>query len=134
MATICDKKLKEIKNLYQKGYSAREIAKKLDVSIDAVYYFFRKHNIPRRSAKENNAIQFWRKSPSFQIKNKLSHDEETLRIAGIMLYWGEGPQWAGEVIVDFANSNVNMIKFFLAFLRKVCGIDEKNYARIYTVM
>jgi len=126
MATICNKKLKEIKNLYQEECSVREIAQKLNVSIDAVYYFFRRHNISRRSAKENNAIQFWKKPPSFQIKNKLSREEETLRIAGTMLYWGEGSQWPGEAIVDFANSNAEMIKIFLAFLRKICGIDEKK--------
>jgi predicted DNA-binding protein YlxM (UPF0122 family) len=126
MATIEDKKLKEVKNLYKQEYSAREIAKELNVSIDAVYYFLRKHNIPRRSARENNAVQFWKKRPSFKVKSRLTHDEELLKIAGIMLYWGEGSKWPGEVIVDFANSNVDMIEIFLAFLRRVCGINEKK--------
>lgn len=47
-----------------------------------------------------------------------------------MLYWCEGSQWIGEVIVDFANSNSDMIKIFLNFLRKICGINEKKL-RIY---
>lgn len=43
-----------------------------------------------------------------------------------MLYWGEGSKWDGEVTVDFANSDEKMIKLFLVFLRKVCGVREKK--------
>lgn len=47
-------------------------------------------------------------------------------VAGVMLYWGEGSQWAGERIVDFANSNPAMIKVFIHFLREICGVEEKR--------
>jgi len=126
MATIKDNKLPEIKKLYKLGYSANDIAKKLGVSIDAVYYFFRKHDIPRRGPKENIAIQFERKAPSFKVKENLNKEEQLLKQSGVMLYWGEGSQWPGEKIVDFANSNTQMIKIFLEFLRKICGINEKK--------
>ena len=47
-----------------------------------------------------------------------------------MLYWGEGSKWDGERVVDFANSNSEMIKIFLSFLRIICGIKEDK-VRIY---
>lgn len=126
MARINSNKLFKVKKLYQSGFSAREISEELSVSIHAVYYFFRKYSIPRRNQRENRAIQFQKKKPSFQVKKILTSQEKILKIAGVMLYWAEGSQWHGEVIVDFANSNPDMIKIFLAFLRKVCGIDEEK--------
>ena len=48
---------------------------------------------------------------------------------GIMLYWGEGYK-AGNGAVDFANSDPVMIKVFMNFLRKICGVNE-NKLHIY---
>ena len=47
-----------------------------------------------------------------------------------MLYWAEGST-AGDMTVDFANSDKDMIALFLKFLRKVCGIDEDRL-RVYS--
>lgn len=124
MATINDKKLVQIRNYYQQGFSAREIAVKLGVPIDAVFYFFRKHNIPRRTPTENSAIQFQKKPLSFNIRDKLSLQDQKLKIAGLMLYWAEGT--ARGHTVDFVNSNVLMIKLFLKFLRQIYRVDEKR--------
>jgi len=126
MATISDKQFNIITSYYQEGKSVREISEKLNTTIDAVYYFFRKNNIPRRSPKENNELQFKRKKATFQVKNNLSNEEEILRVSGVMLYWAEGSKWPGEVIVDFANSDSVMIKIFLDFLRRICRIDEEK--------
>ncbi len=126
MSTINESQFKKIKLSYSNGNSAREIADELNVSIDAVYYFFRKHGIPRRLAAENNKLQFLKKKKSFIIKERLTNNEELLKLAGIMLYWGEGSQWSGETIVDFANSNPQMVKIFLNFLRSICGINERK--------
>jgi hypothetical protein len=130
MATINQGRLKEVRALYREGNSAREIATRLNVPLDAVYYFLRKNKIPRRTPGENNALLFYKKSPSFKIKKNLSVKERLLKIAGLMLYWGEGSQWPGETIVDFANSNPDMIKIFLDFLRNVCAINN-NKLRAY---
>lgn len=126
MGAILDKNYKKIKDLYDRGFSAKEIAFKYSVSIDAVFYFLRKHNIPRRNPTERNFVKFNKKKASFKLKRKLSEKNKILKIAGIMLYWGEGSQWAGEKIVDFANSNSDMIIIFLKFLRKICGINESK--------
>lgn len=130
MPNLTDKQLKQVRQLYQEGLSVRELSEKFACSLDAMFYVFRKYKIPRRKASERNEVLFGRKESSFKIKEKLSEDEKNLKIAGIMLYWGEGSQWQGEKIVDFANSKPEMVKVFLAFLRRVCGIDEKKL-RVY---
>lgn len=48
-----------------------------------------------------------------------------LFIAGIMLYWGEGTKVSRNQI-RFANSDPEMIRFFIEFLRKACGIPEEK--------
>lgn len=113
---------------YKEELSTIEIAKRLKVTPWIVQKFMIKNNLPRRTFKEANAIVFKRKPKSFSLKQNLSKEEERLKIAGIMLYWTEGGKanptkrmWT----VDFANSNPQMIKLFLKFLRQICGIDEK---------
>lgn len=128
MQAIPDKDLRKIKDMYyKKELSAPQISKKLGVCIDAVYYFMRKHILPRRNFSEQNKIRFERKKPSFKIKKNLTQNDEFLKIAGILLYWCEGSQWEKECQVDFANSNPKMILLFLKFLRKICGIDERKF-------
>ncbi|MDD5527843.1 MAG: hypothetical protein PHO56_02590 [Patescibacteria group bacterium] len=131
MAKITNDKLSLVKNFYlSDNLSAREIAEKLNVSSDAVYYFLRKYKIPRRDYTERNKVEFVKKRPSFKIKNNLNANEKELKTAGVMLYWGEGSKWEGEKIVDFTNSNKDMIAVFIKFLRNICGIDE-NRLRVY---
>lgn len=130
MPTLTDKQLEQVRLLYKEGLSVRELSEKFEISIDAMFYVFRKYEIPRRSASERNQAFFERKATSFTLKNNLSEKEKNLKTAGIMLYWGEGSQWQGEKIVDFANSKPEMVKVFLSFLRQVCGIDEKKL-RVY---
>ncbi len=130
MATIKQNKLNIIASLYKKGLSIREISEELSVSIDSTYYFFRKNNIQRRNRAEAKNISFERQEPSFKFKKNLSSSEKELKIAGIMLYWGEGSKWEGEKIIDFANSDSAMIKVFLRFLRIVCGVNNQKL-RVY---
>lgn len=130
MATISANNKDLVINYYRSGLSAQSIADSLGVSIDAVYYFLRKYRVPRRKPSESNLILFQRKKLSFKIKDKLTLSDKLLKMAGVVLYWGEGSKWSGEKIVDFANSDPGMIKVFLSFLRKICGIDEKKL-RVY---
>ena len=131
---LSEKYIKEVKYLYyNKGYSAREIADKIGVSLDAVFSFMRRHSLERRSFEESNRIRFKRKALSYRLKKGLTRREKQLKTAGVMLYWAEGSKsnpskrsWT----VDFANSNPEMIKLFLRFLRIICGVDEKRI-RIY---
>ena len=52
---------------------------------------------------------------------------------GAMLYWGEGYKGSHESpagLVDFANSDPEMIQMFLKFLRAVFYLDESKF-RVY---
>jgi hypothetical protein len=131
MSKISSDKLKLIRKLYlSDNFSAREIGEKLNVSIDAVFYFLRKNKIPRRNPTQSNNASFARKVPSFKIKENLNAEEKELKAIGVTLYWGEGSKWDGENIVDFTNSDSEMIAVFMKFLRKICGINETKL-RVY---
>ncbi|TRZ48933.1 hypothetical protein D4Q80_03005 [bacterium] len=86
-----------------------------------------KFNIPRRNQSLVNYVVN-KDKPQFEIKKHLSLFEDKLKIAGIMLYWAEGTLWGNSVY--FANSNPEMVKVFLKFLREVCGVKE-NRLRVY---
>jgi hypothetical protein len=127
MATIDKKSVEKVKKLYyQDKLSVQDIANKLNVSIDAVFYCMRKNGLKRRKANESNTIKYERADPSFNLKKIHSNKLRTLKAIGVMLYWGEGCKSEMMKTVDFANSDKDMIKLFLKFLRKICGVDEKR--------
>jgi len=118
----------EIRRLYwEKEFSITEIVNKLDTSFWVIYNLMKRNNIPRRSGSESNYVTNKYK-PQFRIKENLTLEEENLRIAGIMLYWAEGAKNGNTV--NFVNSDSDMIKLFLKFLRKICGISEERL-RLY---
>lgn len=124
-ATIPSTKLSLIRKLYcDQSLSAKEVAESLGETTDAVYYFLRRNLIPRRSAREQNALRFARKPLSFKIKSNLSNFDTKLFVAGVALYWAEGSKWKGEKSVDFANSDSQMVVVFVRFLRQICGVNE----------
>ncbi len=125
-AKVQDSLLSEVKKKYDEGYSVQAVADYFGVSLNAMFYFFRKHNIERRRAEDSNRFLFERKPPSFQIKKKLSRKEKNLFLAGIMLYWAEGTTSEKSVGVDFANSDERMVVLFMNFLREVCQVDESR--------
>lgn len=131
MATIPQDKLEYIKTLYYRDkISAAGIASKIGVPLDAVFYFMRKNGLKRRSASENNAVVFERKATSFKPRIKLTQKDRELKTAGVMLYWAEGFKSKNAHHIDFANSDPNMIMYFLIFLRRICGVDESRL-RVY---
>jgi predicted transcriptional regulator len=115
----------DIIRLYQESqFSMAQIATKLGVSQSAVLYYLEKSQIKRRSRSDAtvqwNITHVGKKVA--KIKERLTIEEEVLRVAGVMLYWAEGSK--GHATVQFVNSDPDMIKFFLRFLRAICGIDE----------
>lgn len=121
--------LRQVKSLYYRGLlGVPEISRRLNVSSDVLYDFMKANNLPRRSVIQHNALAFHRKPLSFSIKKPLTIHEQQLKIAGLMLYWAEGASTGRTV--DFANSNVEMIRLFLRFLRKIIRITE-NRIRIF---
>ena len=120
------KLLETIKREYlEKGSSVPELSKRLRISEDKIYDLMVKHGIPRRTFTEAN--YYLHKDRAFKIKERLSSKEERLKLAGVMLYWAEGSKASLESsTVDFTNSDPEMIKLFMLFLRKICGVHEKR--------
>ena len=117
-----------IKELYwDKGYNVREIAKVLGASFWSVYNSMNRYKIARRDHSEANFITN-KVKPQFISKETLTVEEENLKVAGIMLYWAEGTLRGNTV--DFANSDPEMVRIFLKFLREICGIRDERL-RIY---
>lgn len=106
--------------------SMMQIAARLQISSSMVGRILGKNGISKRSISEAitqlNITKF-HKTP-FQLKSDLSDTENDLKITGIMLYWGEGAKTGGSV--KLANSNPDLIRIFLLFLREICGVDEKR--------
>ncbi len=118
----------EIEKLYwEKNYNINEIAGRFNISFWKLYNFMGRHNISRRNRSEAGFLLNSLK-PQFKVKENLTIAEEKLKIAGIMLYWAEGT--LGGNTVDLVNSNPEMIKTFLKFLRQICGVSERRL-RVY---
>lgn len=127
MAAISKEKISIVKDLYyKKRFSVQDVANKLNVSIDAVFYCMRKSGFKRRKRQESNSINFERSALSFRLKKLNTEKLRVLKVIGIMLYWGEGGKSDKAMTVDFANSDKDMIALFLRFLREVCGVDESR--------
>jgi len=120
--------INRIKNLYHdRQLNVEQTAKKLGASFWSTYDFMNKNHIARRLPTEVNYVTSKNK-PEFKIRQNLDDRKQKLQIAGIMLYWAEGT-FRGNT-VDFVNSNPTMVKIFLKFLRKICGVDKKRL-RLY---
>ena len=117
-----DLDLEKINTLYwENKLSISKIAKIYNLHPTTILKRMKKYNILRRSLSESGYVAHDDK-PKFILKHKLSHKEELLKIAGVMLYCCEG-SFKGNGI-DFANSDPRIIVLFLKFLRKICGISE----------
>lgn len=131
MGKIKFEKLSYIKKSYYEDLLSQvKIAKNLGVSSDALVYFMRKYDLKRRTASENEKIKFAKKPLTFNIKINLSQKEKELKAVAVSLYWGEGYKAKNAKNLDFANSDVEMIKVFLKFLRTICNVDSSKL-RVY---
>ncbi|MEX2008273.1 MAG: hypothetical protein WD850_02205 [Candidatus Spechtbacterales bacterium] len=128
MPRIPENQLKNVQRLYYKDrVSMREIAEALDVSLDAVVYFMRRHGLARRSFSEINADRFARKAPSFKERTPPSSSLREMRAVVAMLYWGEGYKSDKSAGLDFANSDQAMVVAFLKALRGIYELDESRF-------
>lgn len=125
---ITTDKIRKICEMYISGYSIALTSEKLNIPPSTIVYHLIKENISRRNLSEAGYLshlhRFGRKPVI--IKNNLTPEEETLKIAGSMLYWAEGYKKNNYSSVSFSNSDPKMIKVFLRFLRLVCGVQEKR--------
>lgn len=113
-----------IKKMYiDDGLSASEIGVQVDMTVWQVIRILKKNFVPRRKASETISLKFNRSSLSYKFKQNLNDSERSLWHAGLMLYWAEGYK-AGTTLVDFANSDTEMVQVFLRLLREIYQVDE----------
>jgi len=106
--------------------SVKQIADLLSITSAKVRRQLDKEHVKRRNRSEAikylNLTKF--KKEQFVLKNKLNIKDEKLKIAGVMIYWGEGTKQGNTVTLS--NSNPKIILLFLKFLRNICGISDKR--------
>lgn len=102
----------------------QQIAERLNLSLSGIRHYLDKRGIKRRSISEavtNVYLTRFNKQP-FRLKKQLSNKDRELKVAGVMLYWGEGAKAGNSV--KFVNSDPSLIRVFLNFFRNLCGIHE----------
>jgi predicted DNA-binding protein YlxM (UPF0122 family) len=118
---------------YNKNLSMMDIAHSLNTTHARVYYWFKRHNIKRRSWSESAYVKQNPNGDPFQIKDKLTAKEKELLLASLMLYWAEGNR-TNKHSIQLANLDHRILKIFVEFLRKICGIHENKitlYVQLY---
>jgi len=55
-------------------------------------------------------------------------DREQLRVIGAALYWAEGGK--DRNVVDFVNSDPDMVRLMMRFFREVCNVEETKFRGI----
>lgn len=106
--------------------SEKQISDEFNISPGKIRRILDSRHIVRRTRSEAIRCLYITKfgKKEYQLKSILSHEEELLKISGVMLYWGEGTKYGNKVA--FSNSNPDMIRVFVKFLRVICGVDEKR--------
>jgi len=116
---------KQIIDFYvSKKLSEAQISERLSLSPNHVRRVLDANKVMRRNRSEAISYVYitkFNKKP-FTPRENLSEKEQVLKIAGIMLYWGEGSKKGNTVAL--ANSDPLMVSVFMKFLRDVCGIDD----------
>jgi len=107
---------------YNQELSMAEIAKKLGISNSNVYYWMSKHGIPRRTQSEATYVKRNPNGDPFKIHELKTKEDFELFALGVGLYAGEGKK--SGLYVGLGNADPRIIKTFLAFLRKICQVDE----------
>lgn len=102
-----------------------KIAKQQNISINKVVYWMKKYGIARRSYSEATYLQKNPKGDPFKIIPINSPEKTELLSLAIGLFLGEGNK-RDKFHVRFTNSDSKIIKVFLSFIRKICGVKEQK--------
>lgn len=102
-----------------------EIAKKHKVSLHKVVYWMEKYGINRRSNSEATYVKRNPNGNPFKITPLDSLEKTELLALAIGLFLGEGNK-RDHFHIRFTNSDSKIIKVFLEFIRKICGVREQK--------
>lgn len=127
------------------GISIKEIAKKLQVSKASVSIWVRDVVLSTEQIDQLHGQPYSRKAVEKRRTARLKNEETKRRVVvdrarlqikklsnrelflvGVALYWGEGTKMKRGV-VEFTNSDPEMIKVMMEFFRKVCIIPESKF-------
>ena len=123
------------------GLPINEIARRLNVSKSSVSLWVRdvRLTIQQEAALQamnpayNRQLSGWRNNAARHRDKRvaaqkhgraLAQQADPLHIAGCMLYWAEG--WKNRNQLCFSNSDPDMVRFFVGFLRKSFDIKSRD--------
>jgi len=131
--------------LRRRGFSMGEIAKKIGVSKGSVSRWVGGITLTETQKKElslngrsKESIEKRRTSrlQNEKVKRQIFIDiaqkqigrisEKELWLIGVMLYWAEGRK-TSRGVVQFSNSDPEMIKIMMVFFRKICRVPESKF-------
>jgi transcriptional regulator with XRE-family HTH domain len=121
----------------QKGLSIKEIAKRLGVAKSSVSRWVRdikltrrQHNKLRKNVRRasDSNIEKWKEIRATHQENgrRKAREKNLLHSIGCMLYWAEGWKRNNVNDVAFSNSDVQMLRLFIKFLRECFGVATER--------
>lgn len=140
-----EKKEESIK-LRKRGYSLKEISKRLNISQSTASIWLRDLKLPLSALKKlSKKTVNGRKLASAARRNETQtaltnaanlaqitkrqakYDIADLKIMCAMIYWCEGSKTINDSALVFTNSDPDLMAFFLMILRKTFEIDEDKF-------
>ena len=134
----------QVRTLRKKGFSIRELARKIGSSPDTVSHWVKNVQLnndaqtvllqKRKAAQEkglavvkNNRekerIQITK--TAYELVNKIILSRDLAKLCCSLIYWCEGSKDTSSV--RFTNSNPKLIRLFIDLLRKGYKVDEKKF-------
>lgn len=114
----------QLEKLYAKEkLSSKEISQKFKCSVSKVNYWLKKHKIPKRTLSEAIYVKKNPDGDPFSESSVSTKEEAFLYGMGLGLYWGEGNK-RNKHSVRLGNTDPELIKMFLRFLKTVYSINE----------
>ncbi len=114
-----------VQQYLQRRKSVAQIALQYGCSQNKVTYWLQKHNIKKRSISDAVYVRSNPEGDPFAFKKPNTYDEWFLYGLGLGLFWGEGNK-VNKHSVRLGNTDIDLIRTFLRFLRVVYDIDEKK--------
>ncbi len=113
-----------LEELYiRKKQSVAAISKELRCSEHKVNYWLGKFSIAKRSISDSVYLYHNPLGDPFLIRQPQTLEDAILFGLGVGLYWGEGTK-SNKLCVRLGNTDPALIKRFVEFLIKVCGITK----------
>ena len=128
MRVHSNKKLLQLRSLRRRGYSINEICDLLQIPKTTVWHHVRKVKVrpeyvqllkSKQGGGLNKTKKKWQQARLLAQRLLASKDRE-LSIAAAVLYWAEGSKNSP----DFVNSDANMIRLYLTFVRRVLRVSD----------